>query len=550
MTGVSGGSRPPERRAPSRLGRAAIWAGGLTAGLLVVPVAVPAASAGLLGPSSPYIVSDTTVAAATSLVTSVGGQVTEPLVAANAVLAQLTPTEVSLLQAVPGVTVTPDVTVSVQDFNGSTSDPPHTPSDAFLGQTGAPQVWSQGDTGSNVSVAVLDTGIDALPDFASRLVGGVDLSGEGNPFHDSYGHGTFDAGLIAGDGASSAGAYSGEAPGANLVSVKVAGASGQTDLATVILGVGWAIANHQALHIGVLNMSIGYQPLESTAVDPLDVAVENAWSSGIVVVVSSGNAGPFNGTVESPGDDPLVVTVGALDDLAQKQVAKDVMTTFSSVGPTNPDGWLKPDLVTSGRSVVSLLAPGSTIAGQYPSAQVGTANFMGSGTSFSAAITSGAAALILAAHPGYSPNQVKAALLSSTNPGPVGNPVVDGHGALSAAAAVGQMPLTLTQAPSLVAVSMGCTVGLSSTWSTSSWNPANWSSMAWNGEAWNGEAWNGEAWNGESWNGEAWNGEAWNGESWNGESWNGEAWNGEAWNGEAWNGEAWNGEAWNGSAWD
>ena len=550
MTGVSGGSRSLRGRPVPALRRAVVWVGGLTAGLLVVPAAVPAASADLVGSTSPYIVGDTTVAAATSAVTSAGGQVTEPLTAANAVLAQLTPSEVTLLQAVPGVTVTPDVTVSVQDFNGSTSDPPHTPSDAFLAQTGAPQVWSQGDNGSNVSVAVLDTGIDALPDFASRLVGGVDLSGEGNAFHDSYGHGTFDAGLIAGNGASSAGAYSGEAPGANLVSVKVAGASGQTDLATVILGVGWTMANRQAFHIGVLNMSLGYQPLESTAVDPLDVAVENAWNSGLVVVVSSGNAGPFNGTVESPGDDPLVVTVGALDDLAQKQVFKDVMTTFSSVGPTNPDGWLKPDLVSSGRSVVSLLAPGSTIAGQYPSAQVGTANFVGSGTSFSAAITSGAAALVLAAHPGYSPEQVKAALLSSTAPGPVGNPVVDGHGALNALAAVGQMPLDLTQTPSLLAVPMGATVGLSSTWSTSSWNPANWSSMAWNGESWNGGYWSGESWNGESWNGESWNGESWNGESWNGESWNGESWNGESWNGESWNGESWNGESWNGSAWD
>ena len=81
-----------------------------------------------------------------------------------------------------------------------------------------------------------------LPDFGKRLIGGVDLSGEGNPFQDSYGHGTFVAGLIAGNGASSKGAYKGEAPGANLVSVKVAGASGVTDLATVISGINWVVA--------------------------------------------------------------------------------------------------------------------------------------------------------------------------------------------------------------------------------------------------------------------------------------------------------------------
>ena len=92
------------------------------------------------------------------------------------------------------------------------------------------------------------------------------------------------------------------------------------------------------------------------------------------------------------------------------------MTDFSSVGPTSPDGWVKPDLVTSGRSVVSLAAPGSTIYNSNPSARVGPANFVGSGTSFSAAITSGAAALVLADNPGLTPNQVKARLLGNDQP--------------------------------------------------------------------------------------------------------------------------------------
>ncbi len=96
------------------------------------------------------------------------------------------------------------------------------------------------------------------------------------------------------------------------------------------------------------------------------------------------------------------------------------MTTFSSVGPTNPDGWFKPDLVTSGRSVVSLRDPGSTIDAQNPSARVGSGNFVGSGTSFSSAITSGAAALLLAQDPTYSPDTVKGTLLGTTTPGPRG----------------------------------------------------------------------------------------------------------------------------------
>jgi subtilisin family serine protease len=88
-----------------------------------------------------------------------------------------------LLAALPGITVTPDVSVSVQGTPESTG--PHTPSDVFLGQTGATRLAAAGDTGQGATVAVLDTGIDNLPDFSGRLVGGVDLTGGRNPFQDS-----------------------------------------------------------------------------------------------------------------------------------------------------------------------------------------------------------------------------------------------------------------------------------------------------------------------------------------------------------------------------
>lgn len=360
--------------------------GGATLALLVVAgslLATPASADLTSRPASPYIVSDIgtpDAAAALSAVGSIGVSAVETLDAGDAVLANLTDLQAQTLGDIPGVVVTPDVTVSVQDTT-STPAPSRSPAAVFAQQTGATQLWAQGVTGAGVNIAVLDTGIDPLPDFAGRLIPGVDLSGEGNSLLDSYGHGTFVAGLIAGNGASSGGAYTGEAPGAGLVSVKVAGASGQTDLATVIEGVGWTILHRSSLNIGVLNMSLGYQPVLSTVLDPLDIAVQKAWQAGIVVVTSAGNAGPFNGTILSPGDDPLVITAGALDDQGQTNPTDDTMTDFSSVGPTNPDGWFKPDLVASGRSVISLRAPGSTIDTDYPSARIGNANFVGSGTS-------------------------------------------------------------------------------------------------------------------------------------------------------------------------
>jgi serine protease AprX len=534
---------------------------GLVAGLVATALAgttmagVPAASA---SSTETVIVTASGLLSPVAAVGDVLGNVLTRFHIINGVEASIPTALEPLLAALPGITVTPDVPVSVQSTVESTG--PHTPSDAFLQQTGATQLFADGDTGQGVTVAVLDTGIDDLPDFAGRLIGGVDLTGGNNPFQDSFGHGTFVAGLIAGNGASSGGSggqYEGEAPGADLVSVKVAGATGETDLATVIEGVQWAVDNQLAYNIRVLNMSLGFQPFESTVVNPLDQAVQAAWNSGIAVVASAGNAGPSNGTILSPGDDPLVITVGSLDDMAQPVVADDEMTDFSSAGPTSPDGWAKPDLVTSGRSVVSLAAPGSTIYNENPSARIGSGNFVGSGTSFSAAITSGAAALILADNPSLTPDQLKARLLGTTSPGPVGNPFVDGHGALNANAAAAAAPMNLGQSVAGSALTLiGATVSLSpvdslaDTWNASLWSGVSWpqgpvSSKSWNGSAWNGSAWNGFAWSSKAWNDGGWASAAWDGSAWAGAAWDGTAWQGSVWAGAAWNGSAWSSSEWN-----
>jgi serine protease AprX len=508
----------------------------------------PAASASL---TETVVITASGLLSPLAAVLQVGGTVLERYSIIDGVEASIPTLLEPVLAALPGITVSPDLSITIGSTAVSTE--PHAPSDAFLPQTGATQLAAQGDTGQGVTVAVLDTGIDKLPDFSGRLIGGVDLTSGGNPFHDAYGHGTFVAGLIAGDGASSGGEYSGEAPGAKLVSIKVAGANGITSLATVISGLQWAVANQQKYKIKVLNISLGVQPTGSTVLDPLDQAVEAAWNAGIAVVVSAGNAGPFNGTILSPGDDPLVITVGALDDMASSLVSGDEMTDFSSVGPTSPDGWVKPDLVTSGRSIVSLAAPGSTVDQDYPSARIGTGNFVGSGTSFSAAITSGAAALVLADHPGLTPDQIKARLLGTTSAGPVGDPFLDGHGALDAYAAATAHSMNFNQSvANLSATGGGSTVSLAptsavDTWNTSLWAGLHWKSLPPDGWLWDGILWTGDEWN--AWAGRAWNAWAWSGAAWNGAAWAGRAWNDVAWVGSSWAGSAWDSDAWDSSAW-
>ena len=522
--------------------------------IAVLAGTVAGAPAAAASSNETVIVTATGALSPVTAVLGVGGSILSQFHLIDGVEAVIPTAVQTVLAALPGIEVTPDLSVNVEDNPESTG--PHTPSDDFLPQTGASKLAAAGDTGQGVTVAVMDTGIDNLPDFSGRLIGGVDLTGANNPFEDSYGHGTFVAGLIAGNGASSSGQYSGEAPGANLVAIKVAGASGTTDLVKLILGLQWAVDNRASYGIKVLNMSLGFQTSMSTVINPLDQAVQAVWNSGIAVVVSAGNAGPFNGTILSPGDDPLVITVGALDDLAQSSVADDEMTNFSSAGPTAPDGWVKPDLVTSGRSIVSLAAPGSAIYDDYPSARIGSGNFVGSGTSFSSAITSGAAALVLADHPGLSPNQLKARLLGTTAPGPVGNPFVDGHGALNAYAAATAGPMNYNQsALPLRPALLGGTVSLSPAGPVDTWNPSLWSGTSWamgptDSSAWDGVVWNGDDWNGFTWTGRAWNEGGWAGAAWNSDGWTGRAWNDSAWAGSAWAGSAWNGLAWNSSAWN
>ena len=469
------------------------------------------------------------------------------------------PTWVANLLASLGAQVTPNQPVSFSsaaapDGLCPSSTTYSVPTGDFATDTGADRLAAAGDTGQGVTVAVLDTGINAsLPDLAGRVVGGVDLTNGHSPYTDQYGHGTFVAGLIAGNGAASQGQYPGEAPGANLVSIKVAGATGLTTTSQVLSGINWAIKNRSKLGINVLNLSLGQIPTGPTGTEPLDQAVESAWSAGITVVVAAGNSGPFNGTITSPADDPLAISVGAYADNGSPSPSQWGMCSFSSVGPTEYDGWLKPDLVAPGRSLISLFDPGSTIAVTNPGAVVGAANFVGSGTSFASAVTAGAAALVLAQNPGISPNEVKGRLLGDAMPGLVGNPFVDGHGLLNAYAAATGPSLVYSQGSASAAETgsggLNYPLPFSTLWQPSSWNPANWSGSSWTGSSWTGSSWTGSSWNGSSWTNQAWNGSSWTGSSWTGSSWTGSSWTGSSWTGSSWTGSSWTGMVWNGSSW-
>ena len=402
-------------RVPRWLAAGAIAA--MTAAGMSAPVVLTAtpASAGILGTPVNAIVQGSSVSAVQSVLSTVGGTVLTPLPLVNGVLAQLpSMTVVTTLQAL-GLNVVPNSPVAVDSLVGASASASGT--NVFPTATGADQLQAQGINGAGVGVAVLDTGIAPLPDFGSRLIAGVDFSGQGNPFLDSYGHGTFVAGLVAGDGSSSGGAYTGEAPGANLISIKVAGASGVTTVSTVIQGIAWAIANQQVYGIKVINLSLGHPVTEPSATDPLCQAVARAVAASITVVVSAGNYGltstgaPVLGGITSPGNSPAALTVGSLDTKGTIDPSDDEVAPYSSKGPARYEVAVKPDVVAPGTRITSLEAQNSYISTTYRQWHIAgsgkNAYLRLSGTSMSTAVVSGGVALLLNAYPSLTPAQVK-----------------------------------------------------------------------------------------------------------------------------------------------
>jgi serine protease AprX len=308
----------------------------------------------------------------------------------------------------------------------------------------ADRAWNR-VTGRGVGVAVIDTGIAGdIPDFqtpnwqGSRVIASAVTNPCATDANDEYGHGTHVAGLIAGNSllyppdSRYWGRYMGVAPRANLVSVKVSDDDGNTTVLDVIYGIQFAVDNRSAYGIRVVNLSLSSAAAESYRSDPLDAAVEHAWNSGLVVVTAAGNEGVLNdGVTFSPANDPWVITAGALDDRNTWTRLDDILAPWSSHGLTQ-DGVRKPEVLAPGAGLVSALAPNSDFAHLCPDCIVETRYFKAGGTSMSAAVVSGAAALLLEEHPGWSPAQVKGALVSTLEDVPGVGGAIDVYAALDA----------------------------------------------------------------------------------------------------------------------
>ncbi|MCE7082973.1 S8 family serine peptidase [Streptomyces sp. ST2-7A] len=260
--------------------------------------------------------------------------------------------------------------------------------DGGTAQIGVPAARELGLDGQGLTIAIVDTGIDAShPDLADRVVEQINFSGAPD-IGDVAGHGTHVGSIAAGTGAASDGLYTGVAPGADLLDVKVLDNMGGGLESDVIAGMEWAVEQGA----DIVNMSLGY--FVTDAVHPVEEALERlSAESDTLFVVAAGNEGPFTSSLRAPGTAEAALTVGALE-------RDDTVADFSSSGPRFRDGAPKPDLTAPGVEIMA--------------AEVGTGGyFPGSGTSMAAPHVAGAAALLAQARPELTAEELKAVLVGS-----------------------------------------------------------------------------------------------------------------------------------------
>ena len=450
--------------------------------------------------------------------------------------------------------------------------------------TGAQAWWNAGYTGRGVDVAVIDSGVAPVAGLSGRgkVVDGPDLSLESQTpslaHTDGYGHGTFMAGLIAGNDDSSAAPYAGApasvyrgmAPDARIISLKVATADGGTDVSQVIAAIDWVVehAHDPGLNIRVINLSYGTNSTQPYRRDPLADAAEQAWKHGIVVVAAAGNTGFQRGAhapgIADPAYDPYVIAAGGSDSMGTPSTSDDQVASYSassSFGDTR-----SPDFVAPSAHLQGLRVPGSWLDTNHPEGRLDDRYFRGSGTSQAAAITSGAVALILQKYPSLTPDLVKRLLESNADRLTGSGPHAQGAGEIQLGPVLTATPRPLL--PQLFPSSLGngtlegsrgqdhltqngvVLTGERDVFGapvdTRSLAAAESAGSSWSGGVWNGNTWTGSSWSGSSWSGSSWSGSSWSGSSWSGSSWSGSSWSGSSWSGSSWSGNNWSDASWGG----
>jgi serine protease AprX len=439
-------------------------------------------------------------------IVQLGGRVTRQLPMIKAVVAELVARHVPILAREPGVRwVSLDANVEGSDCRQC----PDTGAiaSAYLATIGADRVWQElpANARRGVTVAVIDSGVADHPDLReqgknkSRIRASVAIGSAAAQVGDGYGHGTHVAGVLAGNGQAVGGKYVGVVPWAQVIDVKVTDDRGMATTSDVIAGLQWIFENHRRYQIRVLNVSLNSSVAESYHTSPLNAALEILWFNGIFVVTSVGNTGMSG--LYPPANDPFVLTVGALDDRGTPATEDDVVPAFSAYGTTT-DGFAKPDLVAPGKNIVSLLAGNNAwLPQEHPTHLVPEQGyFRMSGTSMSAPMAAGAAALLLTVDPKLTPDQLKARLIANARPmshAGAGAGALDVYAALHGVA--GTNPNDGRLLSRLLWDGDNPLVYDSGNWTSGNWTSGNWTSGNWTSGNWTSGNWTSGNWTSDYW---------------------------------------------------
>ncbi len=327
--------------------------------------------------------------------------------------------------------------------------------------------------GTGIGIAVLDSGLDTgHRAFTKNGVGGAgrivfskDFTGE-NIVLDNYGHGSHVTSSAA--GMSNSGNYDGVARGASIINLRVLNSQGTGSTSALLSALNWILSpadpalpvsssnplNKNKYNIRIVNMSLGAPAIDSYKNDPVCRASRALVDAGIVVVAAAGNNGKdaignkLYGQIHSPGDEPSVITVGAVNTLGTNARNDDGIATYSSRGPSRGhwtdangvkhyDNLLKPDLSAPGNKLIYAEADGNLLVTQHPELDAGVSPAENkkmmylSGTSMATPVVAGTAAILLQANPKLTPNMIKMILMYTAQPLAGYNMLEQGSGELN-----------------------------------------------------------------------------------------------------------------------
>jgi len=453
-----------------------------------------------------------------------GDRLSKQLNSIGAIAVDIRAKRLARLAKDPNLIITPDAPVHTSGLTNLLSS-----NQLWPYKSGNAALWYKGGA-TSPTIAIVDSGLDpaARADFGNRAYPQVNLSTlSPGATGDDRGHGTFVAGIAAG----SAKGYTGAAPDARILPIRVMDQNGMARTSDVISALQWILVNKNTYNIKVVNLSLHSGTATHFYFDPLDRAAEKLWFSGVVVVAAAGNYGTGatpSGVVYSPGNDPFIITVGASDPGTSISTLNDVAAPWSAFGYT-ADGFAKPDIGAPGRYMIGPVPVNSTLASERPDHVVSPGYMSLSGTSFAAPVVSGSAAQVIARHPNWTPDQVKGALMVTARATPNAIPGSLGVGEVSAARAARYWKTppnpnkAIEQFVSVDATSGGVSFDAAS-WAaaahaSASWNAASWADASWADASWAAASWADASWAAASWADASWADASWADASWADASW-------------------------------